>query len=327
MTGTIGGAAPACTDWARGQRLDPIGTAGYYQGFVLVEQPLPWPTDVGQVPELSGVARLAAQADMRFQAIVGAQSASDGLPERPAGERRVICYRPASSMSAPGVGAAPLTRSELLAPVSALTEALAELLASPTPEAKVDAGPAGGSEPVVDVLVCTHGRRDICCGGRGMDLVAELVEQPVMSATTVRLWRTSHTGGHRFAPTCIVLPSATLWAWADAALVVNAVTATGPVEGVVDRYRGCACLGTPAHQAVERAVLAEVGWPLLASARRATDAGDGLVVLETDVAGTWEAVVHEGRRVPQPECRTDPGMATKFGVEWVVEGLRQVVVV
>jgi hypothetical protein len=230
-------------------------------------------------------------------------------------------------MSAPGVGAAPLTRSELLAPVSALTEALAELLASPTPEAKVDAGPAGGSEPVVDVLVCTHGRRDICCGGRGMDLVAELVEQPVMSATTVRLWRTSHTGGHRFAPTCIVLPSATLWAWADAALVVNAVTATGPVEGVVDRYRGCACLGTPAHQAVERAVLAEVGWPLLASARRATDAGDGLVVLETDVAGTWEAVVHEGRRVPQPECRTDPGMATKFGVEWVVEGLRQVVVV
>jgi hypothetical protein len=53
--------------------------------------------------------------------------------------------------------------------------------------------------------------------------------------------------------------------------------------------------------------------------------GDGLVRLETELYGTWEAVAGEGRRVAQPDCRTDPELATKQSVEWVVEGLRQVV--
>ncbi len=62
-------------------------------------------------------------------------------------------------------------------------------------------------------------------------------------APEVRLWRTSHTGGHRFAPTALVLPSATLWAWADVDLLDRVVGAHGPLSEVVGRYRGCATLG------------------------------------------------------------------------------------
>ena len=29
---------PACSEWARSQHLDPVGSAGYYDGFLLVEQ-------------------------------------------------------------------------------------------------------------------------------------------------------------------------------------------------------------------------------------------------------------------------------------------------
>ncbi len=54
------------------------------------------------------------------------------------------------------------------------------------------------------------------------------------------------------------------------------------------------------------------------------DLGGGLVGLETEFYGTWEAVAREGRRVPQPDCRSDPGLATKQSVEWVVEDLRQI---
>ena len=323
---------PPCSDWAKSQRLDPIGSAGYYDGFLLVEQPLPWPADVSEMPELVEMAKVAAAARLRLQALARAGTPGAGEPLAAAGLgqvalrtkgtdgadgalRRVICYR----STRPG-WAGPMARSEQLADPRSLAEVA---------KAMVEKAPAASEKevgnPTSDVLVCTHGRRDACCGARGMELLGALAGAPTFGHPAVRLWRTSHTGGHRFAPTAIALPSASLWAWADAALLAQVVDAEGPLGLALPRYRGCASLGSPAQQAVERAVLAEVGWPLLSSRRRAADLGDGLVRLETELYGTWEAVAGEGRRVAQPDCRTDPELATKQSVEWVVEGLRQVV--
>jgi hypothetical protein len=115
-----------------------------------------------------------------------------------------------------------------------------------------------------------------------------------------------------------------MWAWADVALLRVVVGAEAPAGGAVDRYRGCAVLGPPAHQVLERAVLVEVGWPLLASWRRVSDLGGDRFRLESELGGTWEATVTESRRVPQPECRTDPALAFKQSVELEVKGLRRV---
>ncbi len=320
---------PACSEWARSQHLDPVGSAGYYDGFLLVEQPLPWPFDVASQPELVEVAKVAASARLRLQAVIpvgGTGSAVgqvetpglSGPPDGSGGRRRVICYR-----SARAGWAGLLVRSErLVAEVGALAEAAAQLvgadLAPATPEPR-------GIEPV-DLLVCTHGRRDSCCGARGMELINELRRQRQFSSPGgLQLWRTSHTGGHRFAPTAVLLPTGTMWAWADLELLRAAAFAEGTAEGWLERYRGCATVGSPAQQAVERAVLAEVGWLLLGSYRRASDVGDGVVRLEAEPGGVWEAEVREGRRVAQPDCRTSPELATKQSTEWVVEGLRQVV--
>jgi hypothetical protein len=339
----------ACSDWARSQRLDPVGNAGYYEGFLLVEQPLPWPFDVSTVPDLVEVAELAASAGLRLQTVMRVSPPSQGQQGRPepdeAGEgqwadedtslpyldvdvgvdldldlgperpRRVICYRTAR----PG-WAGPLVRSERLASAGSLVDEAAALVnTSPLPANSGDISPA-----VTDILVCTHGRRDGCCGARGIELLNELVRQPAFGMP-VRFWRTSHTGGHRFAPTAIVLPAGTLWAWADPPLLRDVATARGDLGPLLSRYRGCATVGSPGAQALERAVLAELGWDLFASPRRADDLGDGTVRLDTELAGTWEATVREGRRVPQPDCRTPPELAKKQGVEWVVEGLRQAV--
>jgi hypothetical protein len=116
-----------------------------------------------------------------------------------------------------------------------------------------------------------------------------------------------------------------MWAWADVALLRAVVGAEAPAGGAVDRYRGCALLGPPAHQVLERAVLAEVGWSLLASWRRVRDLGDHRFRLESEPGGTWEATVTESRRVPQPECRTDPASAAKQSVEFEVKDLRRVI--
>jgi len=302
---------PACSDWARSQKLAPIGTAGSYRGFLLVEQPLPWPSDVSEVAELAGVAQLALQANLRLQAIVGADGAAGG-------ERRVICYQlpGVAGDAVPGV----LSRAEAVASRASLAE-VAESLLGTGPDGR---GPRAVGPETVDVLVCTHGRRDMCCGSKGTDLFAGLVTRPIEGSSPIRVWRTSHTGGHRFAPTAVVLPSATLWAWADAGLLERVVNNNGPVEDVLDRYRGYALLGPPSHQAVEAAVMAKVGWPLLSSRRASHALGEGRVRLETAGHGTWEASAREGRRVAQPDCRTAPASATKFSVEWVVEGLCQV---
>lgn len=52
------------------------------------------------------------------------------------------------------------------------------------------------------LLVCTNAKRDRCCAFRGLPLAARLHE-----AVPDRVWECTHTGGHRFAPTGVGLPS------------------------------------------------------------------------------------------------------------------------
>ena len=86
------GVALACSDWAQSQGLDPVGNAGHYEGFLLVEQPLPWPFDVSTVPELVDVAELAASAGLRLQTVMQVPPLAPGQQQQPepngAGERQ-----------------------------------------------------------------------------------------------------------------------------------------------------------------------------------------------------------------------------------------------
>ena len=55
------------------------------------------------------------------------------------------------------------------------------------------------------LLVCTNGTRDTCCARLG---------RPVAAAAALRfpeqVWEVTHTSGHRFAPTTVLLPSGSL---------------------------------------------------------------------------------------------------------------------
>jgi len=56
-------------------------------------------------------------------------------------------------------------------------------------------------EPVL--LVCTHAKRDQCCALEGRPILEDLADQLGPDA----LWECSHLGGHRFAPTVLLLPT------------------------------------------------------------------------------------------------------------------------
>jgi len=57
-------------------------------------------------------------------------------------------------------------------------------------------------------LVCTHGRRDVCCALLGNPLYDALVAaRPACPDDALPMvWQTSHLGGHRFAPVVLSLP-------------------------------------------------------------------------------------------------------------------------
>lgn len=85
--------------------------------------------------------------------------------------------------------------------------AVMEMILLTGPEKILDldlTGPGRNGGGIIDsplVLVCTHGRRDVCCAIKGRPLAAGLVtDYPGL------IWETSHTKGHRFAPSVLLMP-------------------------------------------------------------------------------------------------------------------------
>jgi hypothetical protein len=291
-----------CSAVTRSTRMNPIGTAGSYQGYLLVEWPLPWPKDLSMVPVLEPIMKQAASHGLRFQGLVA---------NRDDPQQHVIIYRRGE-----GDPHGLLVRQELIVDASEVVTAANSLLESPAP-----ATPPSGVRREIDVLVCTHGRRDRCCGSLGTTLALALSASSERFGDGVRIWRTSHTGGHRFAPTALVLPEATLWGFLDIATLSTVIERVDPVEDVLDHYRGCALLGSPELQTLEREVLRKVGWELLDRPRWGWPATDGTFALEvgspTGVSETWTGEVRVSRTLPVPDCGKPIEEAKKFDREFV----------
>ena len=100
-------------------------------------------------------------------------------------------------------------------------------------------------------FVCAHGKRDVCCAtsGRGYALARQV------SAPDAHVWECSHLGGHRFAPTCLFLPSGRLYGRLDAAGFYPA-----GCEPSADFLRGASYL-SPAAQAADQAVRSALAMP------------------------------------------------------------------
>lgn len=133
------------------------------------------------------------------------------------------------------------------------------------------------------LLVCTNGRRDVCCAINGRALVTTLHDRLVG-----RIWETTHLGGHRFSPTAVLLPSGVTYGRLNPEHAVAAYEGAVAGQVVMDGYRGRATYSRPG-QAAEAAVRAAAGEYGL----------DTLDVLSVgDNEGGWQAVVghRDGRR-------------------------------
>lgn len=180
------------------------------------------------------------------------------------------------------------------------------------------------------VLVCTNGSRDACCAREGRPAAALLHERlaPVRRRLLSRgpagadVWEASHLGGHRFAPTAVVLPHGVLLGGLgpDPSALADAVEGVLAGRTVLEGYRGRSTWRTH-EQAAETAVrrhLAVVG----------VSAGPDDVVVDGSApvdpvdgrpGGSWRVLVrHSGGRTFRVRVHRsvmEPGRPASCGAE------------
>jgi hypothetical protein len=190
------------------------GTAFTDSRLLCVEHLGPWPRSVDRHPD-PAVAALVARA-------------------RTAGRRTLLVRRPGRR---PGPDSG---RTLLLADTApGRTRVGALRVRGPEELADVPLDDAGAGAPVDApmLLVCTHGTRDLCCAVEGRSLAASvLATEPEDRAAG--LWECSHLGGHRFAPTALVLPTGYLYGRLDVATAIAARKAAGQGEVETAHCRG-----------------------------------------------------------------------------------------
>lgn len=95
-----------------------------------------------------------------------------------------------------------------------------ELADSPVPDPAIAALPELDTAPQPVLLVCTNAKRDACCAVRG-----RVVARDASAMRPAQVWECSHCGGHRFAPTGVLLPSGHTLGRLDPQLAVAALDA------------------------------------------------------------------------------------------------------
>ena len=111
--------------------------------------------------------------------------------------------------------------------------------------------------------VCTNGKRDACCAtlGRRVAVSVEALDAASCgeaSAAVPAVWEITHLGGHRFAPTAVVLPSGYSYGRLDAASATRLLADARRGRMTVDGCRGRSTWERPG-QVAELAVRAELG--------------------------------------------------------------------
>jgi hypothetical protein len=213
-----------------------IGTASPTRRWLLVEHPGPWAI---AALDTAGIAPAR-------QALAAAVSTSGGRvllvrrhgrqPGGPA--RRWIVIDHVTGPVATGTWADDGSGR----PDAGLLDAAAALAAG---------GSALPSTETVDLpvlLVCAHGRHDVCCAVRG---------RPVAAALAARwpgqTWECSHVGGDRFAANLVVVPDGVYYGGVEAGDAIDVVERhlTGRVD--VDHLRGFTTMPPPAQAAAAAA--------------------------------------------------------------------------
>ena len=172
-------------------------------------------------------------------------------------------------------------------------------------------------EDTVDLLLCTHGTRDVCCGGPGTALFGEVVA--ALGGSDVegphgwcRIWRTAHAGGHRFAPTALSFPEGVSWAHLGASECTEVLCRGERTTELSRHMRGSVTVAAGVAQVADREGFARFGWDWLGSERKAVLAAHDRLTLASTVDVMAAVPGHGGSG---PSANTEAAVAVEVSLE------------
>ncbi len=237
-----------CSDHSRQAGEDIIGSATNHQTYILVECPQPWVTQTfnsKSVPEnLRNLVQEVKQAKLPIRFLLISNNVSHKV-----NSTTLIVYHRKDEL-----GNAYCQQKFQLASIEQVATVVRKWL--------VDGIPGHKSETTVtrDILVCTHGSVDKCCAKYGTRFYHHATTAVAhLGVENVRIWKSSHFGGHRFAPTAIDLPEGRYYGVLDLDSFKSILTRTGDITCLNKVYRGWGILPS-AIQVLEREIMLEVGW-------------------------------------------------------------------
>lgn len=242
-----------CSVISRAAGDDPAGSGSSFDSYLGVEIPLPWKDDVTESKAFPEELREAVEAACEAGAFDKFTALMPDPEYSREGHARVLYLR----RPHPGPFAA-YDRREYLVPREDLAPLVAALAGSGN-LSRFDVYRENTSG-VRDVLVCTHGSRDVCCGKFGYPVYNLLRFKHAARNSDLRVWRTSHIGGHRFAPTFLEFPEGRYWGHLELGAAEGLAVRRGSLADLARFYRGWAGFGSHFEQIAEREVLTREGW-------------------------------------------------------------------
>ena len=237
-----------CADNSREIAEDIIGTATNYQTYILVECPTPWVYEAFNskwVPDnLRSLVEEIQNAKLPILFLLIANDESHKEQET-----TLLIYQQQE-----GLSQGYRKREFKLPNIEKVAGVVSKWLTGATVDYEIE------SSITRDILICTHGSHDQCCARYGnpfyfysQNTIANL------QLNHTRIWKSSHFGGHRFAPTAIDFPQGRYYGLLDQDTFKSILTYTGDIQCLDKIYRGWGILPNPL-QILEKELMLRLGW-------------------------------------------------------------------
>ncbi len=297
---------------------DPGGSAGIWSRCLVLELAKPWDHEVMDTRHFpAGVAEALDQAakNGRFTRL---QCIAPDAEYSSEGRTRVMYF------TEPEEPFVTYEKHDFLVPNEDVVDVVTALVeSSDGPPDFVEYRQETGD--VRDLLVCTHGSRDVCCASFAYPIYHQLRHS--YADESLRVWRTSHTGGHRLASNVIDMPEGRYWCRIRKEDIDALVQRSGPTEDLADRYRGWARMGSAWEQMAEREALSRegwswTGWPVKSQVDDTSNGTNSAQVRlefsdpETGRSGAYDVKVEQGESAPTIGCLDggEPGETEQYVV-------------
>ena len=253
-TGSTRPKAHLCSAFSAANNEEPGGSAPSWKRCVVIELEEPWESDVARSSHFPpAVSDILSNAERR-----GAPTRLQCMTPDP--EHSVEGHSRVMYFSRPDGPFATFRKEEFVVPVDDVGDLVGGLLEQREGLHRFERYRQDTSQ-FRDILVCTHGTHDVCCATLGYPVYRLLRnEYARRMADSIRVWRVSHIGGHRFAPNLVDMPEGRNWVRMGHDDLRSLISRDSPVSELRKFYRGWVGLDSPYEQLVEREIFMREGW-------------------------------------------------------------------